>query len=251
MAEASAAGSDRPSREIVAEALAAARSEPRLGPHFNPDHLEIDAAGVLTVEATVGSLAQKRLALERFGATPGVVGIVDRMHVEPSTPVSDSGIMDHLRRRFAAEPSFRNLRIQERRADTLVLVQDVLTDAAGEIDLEVADGIVTLDGAAPSLTCRRFAGALAWWTPGVRDVINGMAVEPPEEDAPIQIEEAVKFVLEADPLVEADEIRVGVRGAVVRLTGLAKSFDQRDAAVADAWCVLGVDDVINQIEVHA
>ena len=78
-----------------------------------------------------------------------------------------------------------------------------------------------------------------------------MAVEPPEEDGPIAIEEAVKLALEKDPFVDADQIRVGVRGAIVRLTGLDKSEGMRETAEADAWYVFGVDDVVNQIEVRA
>ena len=132
----------------------------------------------------------------------------------------------------------------------LELVRDVPDGGAGQIEFGVQDGIVTLDGAAPSLASKRLAGVMAWWVPGVRDVINGMAVEPPEEDAPIQIEEAVKLALEKDPFVDADQIRVGVRGAVVRLTGLVKSPGMKETAEADAWYVFGVDDVINEIEVR-
>jgi len=165
--------------------------------------------------------------------------------------MSDGGIADHLRRRFAQEPAFRNLSIAERRGGRLELVRAAEDGAAGEIDLEVEDGVVTLDGAAPSLASKRLAGVMTWWTPGVRDVVNGMAVEPPEEDGPIAIEEAVKLALESDPFVDADQIRVGVRGAVVRLTGLVKSEGMRETAEADAWYVFGVDDVINQIEVRA
>jgi hypothetical protein len=251
MAEVVETGPAPSPRDIIDQALTAARSEPRIGPHFRPTVLEIDPAGVLTVEATVASLAKKRLALERMAATPGVIGIIDRMHVEPATPMSDSGIMDELRQRFSGYAAFQSLRIQERRLGELVLIRDAPAGRAGEIDLEVADGVVTLDGAAPSLTSKRLAGALAWRIPGVRDVVNGMAVEPFEEDAPILIEEAVKLVLEEDPFFDAEQIRVGVRRAVVRLTGLVKSEAARDAAEADAWCVFGVDDVINEIEVRA
>jgi len=238
-------------RQVVDAALAAVRSEPRIGPHFKPARLDIDGQGVLTVEAEVDSVAQKRLALERLAATPGVEGIVDRMHVRPATPMSDSGISDDLRRRFAEEPAFRNLKVMERRLGRLELVRDAADGGAGEIDFEVQDGVVTLDGAAPGLASKRLAGVMAWWVPGVRDVINGMGVEPPEEDAPILIEEAVKLALEEDPLVDADQIRVGVRGAVVRLTGLVKSEGMRETAVADAWFVFGVDDVVDQIEVRS
>ena len=232
-------------------ALTAARSEPRIGPGFHADRLEIDDRGALTVEAEVDSVAQKRLALERMAALPGVAGIIDRIRVRPAIPMADGGIMDELRRRFAEDASFENLAVKEARLGRLEPVRDAVGKPAGTIELEVADGVVTLNGSAPSLASKRLAGVLAWWVPGVRDVVNGMAVDPPEEDAPILIEEAVKLALEQDPFLNASQIRVGVRHAVVRLTGLVKSERAREAAEADAWAVFGVDDVINEIEVGA
>ena len=237
--------------EIEQAALAAARSEPRLGPHFRPALLRVDDVGVMTVEAEVASLAQKRLALERLAATPGVIGIVDRIRVAPAAAMSDGGIADHLRRRFAEATEFLNLAILERRSeDDVELVRAAEAPEAGQLEFEICDGVVVLNGAAPSLASKRLAGVMTWRTPGVRDVINGMAVEPPEEDAAIQIEEAVKLALETDPFVNAGQIRIGARNGVVRLTGLVKSQGMREAAEADAWYVMGVDDVINEIEVR-
>jgi osmotically-inducible protein OsmY len=110
---------------------------------------------------------------------------------------------------------------------------------------------VILNGRVPGLASKRLAGVLAWWVPGSRDVINGIAVEPPEEDAPIRIEEAVRIALEKDPLLDASKIRIGVRQRTVRLTRGVRSEAERDAAEWDAWYVFGVDDVINEIEVNA
>ena len=53
------------------------------------------------------------------------------------------------------------------------------------------------------------------------------------------------------PLFDASQIRVGVRGRTVRLTGWVPSASARDAAEWDAWYVFGVDDVINEIETGA
>jgi osmotically-inducible protein OsmY len=90
---------------------------------------------------------------------------------------------------------------------------------------------------------------MAWWVPRVRDVVNGIEVDPPEEDSPDMIEEAVRAVFEKDPLVNASQIRVGVRNTWVRLTGAVATNAERDAAERDAWCILGVDNVLNEIEV--
>jgi osmotically-inducible protein OsmY len=47
----------------------------------------------------------------------------------------------------------------------------------------VVDGdVVTLNGQVPSLSHKRLAGVLAWWVPGVRDVVDGLAVEPTQSD---------------------------------------------------------------------
>jgi osmotically-inducible protein OsmY len=232
------------------EIRAALRSESRLGPDFRLSQLDIDEEGLVTAEAELDSVAAKRLALERIAATPGVSAVIDRLRVRPASPMSDDGIRDHLRKAYVQEPEFRRLRIMERIDDRLQLVRDALPGGAGQIEIEVADGVVVLNGSVPGLASKRFAGVLAWWVPGSRDVVNGIVVEPPEEDAPIRIEEAVRIVLEKDPFVDASQIRVGVRGRVVRLTGLMHTDAGRAAAEADAWYVFGVDDVINEIDIR-
>jgi osmotically-inducible protein OsmY len=234
--------------DIEKHALSTLRSEPRLGPHFRPNVLRIEPDGALLVEGEVDSVAQKRLALERLGALPGVDGIIDRLYVKPAAAMSDDGIVDHLRKAFLQEPAFEGLRIAERDGESLTAVGGA-EGSLGEIEFEVANGVVVLNGTVPSLASKRLAGVLAWWIPGSRDVINGIAVNPPEEDAAIIVEEAVRIALEKDRLVDASQIRVGVRNRVVRLTGLVKSDAMRDAAEADAWYVFGVDDVVNEIAV--
>ena len=229
-------------------ALAALRSEKRIGSHFKPESLTIDADGIVTIEAEVETVAIKRLALECLAGVPGIDGIVDRLRVKPASPMSDHGILDHLRKAYYQEPAFQQFAIAESEEGEGKLVRGGLPGARGEIDIEVDEGVVILNGSLPSLAGKRLAGVLAWWVPGVRDVVNGITVDPPEEDAPIEIEEAVRIALDKDPLFDASQIRVGVRGHVVRLTGWVQSAAARDAAEWDAWYVFGVDDVVNEIE---
>jgi hypothetical protein len=236
---------------IGEKALAAIRSEPRIGPHFKPETLTIDGEGVATIEAEVENIAIKRLALERLAATPGVGAIIDRLRVKPASTMNDDGILDHVRKAYYQEPAFHQLAILERENSQAKLVRAGLPGSCSEIEIEVEHGVVTLNGIVPSLAAKRLAGVLAWWVPGSRDVINGITVDPPEEDAPIQIEEAVRIVLEKDPLIDASQIRVGVRGRTVRLTGWVQSDASRNAAEWDAWYVFGVDDVINEIATGA
>jgi osmotically-inducible protein OsmY len=239
---------DVKAQELRDKALTAIRSEPRIGPHFKPAALKIDSDGTATIQAEVDNIAIKRLALERLAAIKGIGAIVDRLRVKPAQTMSDDGILDHLRKAYYVEPAFAALKIKERKAGKLKLVQDA-PEPRGEIEIEVKKGVVILNGRVPGLASKRLAGVLAWWIPGSRDVINGIAVEPPEEDAPIRIEEAVRIVLDKDPFVDASQVRVGVRNRTVRLTGAVRSREARDAAEWDAWYVFGVDDVINELEV--
>ncbi len=236
-------------QDLREKALASIRSEARIGPHFKPTVLKIDADGTATIEAEVDNIAIKRLALERLAATKGVSGIVDRLRVKPALAMSDDGILDHVRKALCDEPAFRQLAIKEREGGKAKLVRGAPESARGEIEIEVKKGVVILNGRVPGLASKRLAGVLAWWVPGARDVVNGIAVEPPEEDAPIQIEEAVRVALDKDPFVDASQVRVGVRLRTVRLTGSLHSREARDAAEWDAWYVFGVDDVINEVEV--
>ena len=242
-------------QDILERVRTTLRAEPRIGTQCRLDDLALDDDGVLTIIGEAGDIAVKRLALERAAALPEVAAIVDRLHVAPATPMDDAGIRAHLRDFFLHEPSFAGFAVRQMRTETRSgepVFETVAGDpgtADGRIDIEVRSGVVILNGRVTGLVSKRLAGAMAWWVPGVRDVVNGLEVEPPEEDAPIRIEEAVRIVLERDPLVDASQIRVGVRHRVVRLTGAVGSEDLKRMAGRDAWYVFGVDDVLNEIEV--
>jgi osmotically-inducible protein OsmY len=91
---------------------------------------------------------------------------------------------------------------------------------------------------------------VAWWVPGVRDVINGIAIDPAEDDGPEMIAKAVRVVLEKDPFVNASQVRVTAEGTTIRLSGLVPSAIEKDAAERDAWCIFAADKVINEIHVR-
>jgi osmotically-inducible protein OsmY len=235
-------------QDLHDKALAAIRGEPRIGPHFKPIRLEIAEDGTATIEAEVANVAIKRLALERLARTWGVTAVIDRLRVKPAEPKSDDGILDDLRKVYYDELSFRQLALKELENGNVKLVRDAFKEVRGEIEFEVHNGVVILNGSVPGLTTKRLAGVLAWWVPGSRDVVNGIAVDPQEEDAPILIEEAIRIALDKDPFVDSEQVRVGVRNRTVRLTGFLPR-EGRDAAEWDAWYVFGVDDVVNDIEI--
>ncbi|MFC2968237.1 BON domain-containing protein [Acidimangrovimonas pyrenivorans] len=241
---------------ILSELRARFRSEPRLGPHFHFDSLDWDETGTLILGGEVPSVAAKKRALECAASHPAVNAILDRVHVAPATAMGDAEIRAHLREFFTREPAFAGYAIRQQASfaapagasPDLELVAGDPAAAPSQIDIEISAAVVTLGGRVPSLTAKRLAGVMAWWVPGVRDVVNGLEVEPEEEDSPIRIEEAVRLVLERDPFLDAGQVRVGVRRRTVHLTGAVRSAALRDMAERDAWCVFGVDDVLNEIE---
>jgi osmotically-inducible protein OsmY len=207
------------------------------------------ADGTLTLEGEVESVAEKKRALERAALVLGVDGIVDRLRVAPAQRMTDAEIRDHLCYAFVSDVAFAGDTIATLRPEGWTPLPGSPEDAPGKLMIEVRDGIVTLNGNLPSLEHKRLAGLLAWWVPGSRDVINGIAVEPPEEDGPDKIEEAVRVALEKDPLIDAGQVRVGVRNRTVHLTGALASDAERHMAESDAWYVFGVDQVFNDITV--
>jgi osmotically-inducible protein OsmY len=236
--------------DLLAKVRAALRSEPRLGPSFHASELRIEPDGVLVLAGEVPSVAAKKLALEHLAALAGISGIVDRLHVRPATRMTDKEIRVHLRDMLIEEASFNELEIREVDAGGFHLMRGVPTGPRGNIDTEVRDGVVTLNGSVPGLNSKRLAGVMAWWVPGVRDVVNGIDVEPVEDDGPEMIGEAVRVVLEKDPFVSASQVGVGVQGTTVRLFGLVPSEIEKEAAERDAWCIFAVDKVINEIHVR-
>jgi osmotically-inducible protein OsmY len=234
---------------ILDAVRAALASVPRIDLHDQPIVLDVES-GTLTLEGEVASVAAKKLALEAAIALPEITGIIDRLRVMPAQPMGDGQIRELVRDALLQEPAFETCAIRETVKGEVRVVREPPVDGRGHIEIEVADGIVTLNGEVPGLDNKRLAGVLAWWVPGSRDVINGLAVEPPEEDSFDLIAEGVRLALEKDPFVDASQLRVGVRGTVVTLAGLLPSDAQADMAECDAWYVFGVDKVINNIEVR-
>jgi osmotically-inducible protein OsmY len=232
--------------ESVRKALA---SEPKLNLRNHPIAMNLDGE-TLTLEGETPSVAAKKLALEHAAALPGVTGIVDRLRVKPAQPMGDGEIRDLMRDALIQEPAFAEYVIQERVKNDVAPIRGAPGGARGSIEISIKDGVVTLNGAVKGLDEKRLAGVLAWWIPGTRDVVNGLVVEPEENDSFDMIAEAVRLALDKDPWIDASQIRVGVRGRTVTLGGLLPSDAQRDMAECDAWYVFGVDKVVNKIGVH-
>ena len=234
---------------IIKAVQAAWEHEAQINLHTHPVTISYENE-VLTLEGEVQDVAAKKLCMELAIAVPGVTGIVDRLHVTPAVRIGDGAILTAVRDVLLQEPALQDCAVRVRSKGRVETIREPAAPNSGVIELSVNDGVVLLDDHVPSLAQKRLAGVLAWWVPSSRDVINGMAVEPHEEDNDEELLDAVRLVLEKDPFVNADQIRVSAKNSVITLEGLVINDVQRRMAQNDAWYVFGVDKVIDMLQMQ-
>jgi osmotically-inducible protein OsmY len=222
--------------------------ERRINLHKFPIRIS-NADGVAVLEGEVGDIAAKKLALELAGSVPQVRGVVDRLRVAPGERRGDGAIRDSLARRFLEQAEFRNCTLRSYTNERTELLREANADSVGDIQIAVTDGIIVLEGHVQSQPRRLFAGVLAWWTPGRRDVVNALEVKPGYEERDDEVTEALGLVLEADPAIDAAQIRPRCERWVVTLEGNVPTEEQKRRAEMDAWYLSGVDRVINNLQV--
>lgn len=233
--------------EVIKQVHAALEHERRINLHRHPVRIGF-ADGAVILEGEVADVAAKKLALELAAAAPGVRGVVDRLHVVPAERRGDGAIRDSLCASLLQQPELRNCTLRCRVKGRLELLRDA--GGGGEVEAAVENGIVTLEGSVASLSHKRVAGVLAWWAPGCRDVVNSLDVQPPEADGDDEVVDALRLVLEMDPLVQAGQVRANCRNYVVTLDGYVRTGEERRQVEDDAWRLFGVDKVVNRIEVR-
>jgi osmotically-inducible protein OsmY len=237
-------------REAVIKLVQTAlEHEPRINIHRYPIKVGFTDSAVI-LEGEVGHPAAKKLALERAGAIEGIRGVIDRLRVVPAERKGDGAIRDSLCSLIMLASEFRNCALRAKVKGRLETLREVSTDWGSEIEVAVEDGVIVLEGHVLSLSHKRAAGVLAWWAPGCRDVLNSLEVKPPEEDNDSEIVDALRLVLEMDPLVQADQLHASCRDYVVTLEGFARTEEERRRVEFDAWCLFAVDGVVNRIEVR-
>jgi len=236
---------------IIKAIRAGLEREPRINLHRWPIHLEMGDDGVLIMQGDVENLSARKIACGIAGAVPEVRGVVDRLQIATADPKGDGEILDVLGALLLDARDLKNctLRVMKK-GQPLALQKIIDDDASGDILAAVEAGVVTLDGWVISLSHKRLAGVLAWWTPGCRDVVNALEVVPPEQDGDDEISDALLLVLEMDPLIlHSGRIRIQTQDGVVMLQGLVRSQAEKERAEQDAWCLFAVDNVINRIAV--
>ena len=238
---------------VLKTVRAALERESHINLHRWPIHLDMTDDSVLVMEGDMESVAAKKRALELAASLADIRGVVDRLHVAPSEHKTDGEILDVLETFLLDARDLKNCAIRViKKGQTVTVQENQDDDASGDLLVSVKDGVVTLDGWVISLSHKRIAGALAWWVPGGRDVVDALEVLPPERDSDDEITDALSLVLEMDPMIrDATQIRVQTDNFIVTLQGLVGTERERSRAEQDAWCLFAVDNVVNRLSVGA
>ena len=199
----------------------------------------VDAAGIIVeadgarvmLSGTVDSLYERERAGSIAADVTGVVTVINELEVSPETARADSAI---------------------RRDVQGALIRNSLVDK-DDITVLVQDGQVTLTGTVASWVEEQEALDAAQFTAGVTSVVNQLEISPsPLDDVTTRsIREQVREQLQWDVRVDDSNISVSVSDGVVTLSGTVPSAAAESAALASAWAVTGVRDVIDRLEVAA
>ena len=207
------------------------------------------SGGTVTLAGWLADIGAKRQAVRAAASVAGVSAVVDHLRVGADRPPADGATRDAVCAWLLRAIDFQNCSLRAHVKGLRETLREAGPDAAGTIEVLVSDGVVTLSGQVISLSHKRLAGVLAWWSRGCRDVINELAVLPPEDDNDDEIIEALRLVLESDATVHAAQIKVSCHGRQVALEGRVATESERTRAEMDAWCLYGVALVSNHIAV--
>ena len=233
--------------ESVHQLLTALEQDPRIDLHAYPIHV-IDQDDRLVMEGTVANITAKKLTLRiAQRVCGGACPVLDRLHVA-AAHMEEGELLTEVTDILMGEPAFSEYGIRVKHGSALEIWRVSKSELGEIIDIEVADGVVTLSGRVGSLTHRRLAEVLTWWTAGCELVENRLRVVPPEMENDGELTDAVRIVLEKDPLVQSGQISVNVQHGEVTLNGYVGSEEEHRLAILDVWYVPGVREVVDRIQ---
>ncbi len=117
-----------------------------------------------------------------------------------------------------------------------------------DIQVFVDKGRITLEGTVNWNYQRQSADRSVRYLAGVRDVNNHIVVVPRAEQ--VAVKSQIESALIRNARLDADGIRVEVRGDRVFLRGTVQSWIEREEAERAAWASPGVGDVENELIVN-
>jgi osmotically-inducible protein OsmY len=220
--------------------MAALERETAVNVHRYP--IEVNHDEHVRLSGVVENIIAKRRAVRIARTVSPGHQVLDHLRVEVGRQRQDDELRQAVLHTLLAESAFAEIRLVE---------GDTAPDGATQwIGLRAADGVVSLTGDVGSLSHRRLAEVLCWWTPGCADVDNRLRVKPPERDSDDEIADVIRMVLEMESAVDATQIGITVRDRLVTLRGEVRTEAARQIAEYDCWYVAGVHDVRNELTVE-
>jgi osmotically-inducible protein OsmY len=190
--------------------------------------VEVDE-GVVTLSGTVSSWGKRFAAEEAAHRVRGVMDVANDIVVKlPGTPGRTDTELAH---------AVRN-----------ALMWDVFVPAA-RVQSTVSDGVVTLEGELDSWIQRVDAEKAVRNLAGVRSVRNQIVVKPPQVSS-TEVHNAIEQALNRQAEREVKRIRLEIRNGEVTLSGLVRSWAEKQAVAGAAWGTQGVSIVIDKLQIE-
>ncbi|ADE13972.1 transport-associated protein [Nitrosococcus halophilus Nc 4] len=246
--------------DTIKQVKAVLEYDERINLHRSPIEVSV-RNGTLILEGEVEDLTTKKCALQllRNRKLADVTELVDRLTVRPTEHRGEGALRDALCQSLLEDLTFHNCTLQGRAQEgggqglekvDFETWQQADREPSGLVQISVEEGVVTLEGHVPSPSHKYLIGAMSWWLRGCRNVENHLEVVPAREETEEELADALRLILEKDRLVEADQIRVDIQDRVITLRGLVATEEEKGMAETNAWCLSGMTDVVNQIQVR-